>query len=48
MCVSPCSLSGTKVLVTGASGFIGHHLCSRLQQEQAQGFGVSRFPQESN
>lgn len=42
------SLSGTKVLVTGASGFIGHPLCQRLQQYQAEVFGVSRFQRESN
>ncbi|BAU09750.1 putative dTDP-glucose 4,6-dehydratase [Leptolyngbya sp. NIES-3755] len=47
MCALPCSLSGTKVLVTGASGFIGHPLCQRLHQHQAQVFGVSRFPRES-
>lgn len=48
MCVLPRSLSGTKILVTGASGFIGHHLCQRLQQHQVEVFGVSRFLQESN
>lgn len=48
MCALSRSLSGTKVLVTGASGFIGHPLCQRLQQQQAEVFGVSRYPRESN
>ncbi|MGG6264023.1 NAD-dependent epimerase/dehydratase family protein [Leptolyngbya sp. AN03gr2] len=47
MCALPCSLSSKKVLVTGASGFIGRSLCQRLCHHQAQVFGVSRFPQES-
>ncbi|GAP96235.1 UDP-glucose 4-epimerase [Leptolyngbya sp. NIES-2104] len=34
--------------MTGASGFIGRPLCQRLRQHQAEVFGVSRFPQESN
>lgn len=36
------SFSGTNVLVTGASGFIGTHLCHSLIREGAQVHGVSR------
>jgi nucleoside-diphosphate-sugar epimerase len=35
-------VSGERVLVTGASGFIGHHLCRRLLEGGATVFGVSR------
>jgi UDP-glucose 4-epimerase len=35
-------VSGERVLVTGASGFIGHHLCRRLLDGGATVFGVSR------
>jgi nucleoside-diphosphate-sugar epimerase len=36
------SLSGRRVLVTGASGFLGTHLCRRLRQTGAEVYGVSR------
>ncbi|MFH2066094.1 MAG: NAD-dependent epimerase/dehydratase family protein [Pseudomonadota bacterium] len=36
------SLEGKKVLVTGASGFIGEHLCRRLFTEGAEIHGISR------
>ena len=35
-------MRGERVLVTGASGFIGRHLCRRLLQEGTTVFGVSR------
>lgn len=35
-------LSGRRVLVTGASGFIGAHLCRRLLKENAEVHAVSR------
>lgn len=35
-------LSGKKVLVTGASGFIGSHLCLRLAKERGEIHAVSR------
>lgn len=38
----PITLSGQKVLVTGASGFIGTHLCRRLLKEGADVFAISR------
>jgi UDP-glucose 4-epimerase len=43
------SLVGQKVLVTGASGFLGSHLCRHLRESGAEVFGVSRSsePQES-
>lgn len=34
--------NGRKILVTGASGFIGTHLCSRLKELGAEVHGVSR------
>jgi UDP-glucose 4-epimerase len=34
--------SGQKVLVTGASGFIGSHLCHSLRENNAEVHGVSR------
>lgn len=37
-------LSGQRILVTGARGFIGSHLCDRLMAEGAEVHGVSRFP----
>lgn len=39
---SPGQLSGKKVLVTGANGFIGSHLCYRLSRSGAQVNAVSR------
>jgi UDP-glucose 4-epimerase len=39
------SLLGQKVLVTGASGFLGAHLCQRLGQNGAVVTGVSRSAQ---
>lgn len=39
---NPSNLSGKKVLVTGASGFIGSHLCRRLSRCSAEVYGVSR------
>lgn len=38
----PTALVGQKVLVTGASGFLGMNLCRRLSQIGAEVFGVSR------
>ncbi len=38
-------LSGRKVLVTGASGFIGAHLCTRLVADGASVHGTSRHQQ---
>jgi len=35
-------LAGPRVLVTGASGFLGGHLCDRLVREQAEVHAVSR------
>jgi nucleoside-diphosphate-sugar epimerase len=40
--MSSSSAFGKKVLVTGASGFIGTHLCSRLHQMGAEVHGISR------
>ena len=40
--VSHHRLSGQKVLVTGASGFIGSHLCRRLSENGAEVHAVSR------
>jgi UDP-glucose 4-epimerase len=42
------SCSNQKVLVTGATGFIGHHLCQRLLRDGADVYGVSRTRQSSN
>jgi len=43
--MEPGSLLGTTVLVTGASGFIGSHLCRRLRAIRATLYAVSRSPQ---
>jgi UDP-glucose 4-epimerase len=40
--MEPCQFSGKKVLVTGASGFIGLHLCRRLSGLGARVHAVSR------
>jgi len=40
--------SGKKILVTGASGFIGAHLCRSLMDKQAEVYGVSRSFQSDN
>lgn len=37
-------LSGARALVTGASGFLGSHLCRRLLAERAEVHAVSRAP----
>ena len=42
------SLSGKKILVTGASGFIGSHLCRRLLAMNAEVVGVSRKVQQND
>jgi nucleoside-diphosphate-sugar epimerase len=39
------SLAGQTVLVTGASGFIGEHLCARLHSTGAEVHGTSRSEQ---
>jgi nucleoside-diphosphate-sugar epimerase len=41
-------LDGQRILVTGASGFIGSHLCRRLLQEGAEVHAVyrSRHPRD--
>src|SRR3972149_11755689 len=39
---NPFNLSGKKVLVTGASGFIGSHLCRHLSRCGAEVYGISR------
>jgi len=41
------AFAGQKVLITGASGFVGSHLCRRLLREGAEVFGISRRPQEA-
>ena len=40
------SLSSSKVLVTGAAGFLGSHLCDHLGQCGAEVHGVSRLDRE--
>jgi UDP-glucose 4-epimerase len=42
MADSYAPLRGQKVLVTGASGFLGTHLCRALIRQEANVFGVSR------
>ncbi|MBW4443764.1 MAG: NAD(P)-dependent oxidoreductase [Plectolyngbya sp. WJT66-NPBG17] len=45
---SSLSFDHQKILVTGASGFIGHHLCQRLLRSRADVYGVSRLQRSSN
>jgi UDP-glucose 4-epimerase len=40
--------STQKVLVTGASGFIGEHLCQRLLRSGADVYGISRLKRSSS
>src|SRR5918996_787629 len=42
------TLSGTRVLVTGASGFLGSHLVQYLRAAGAELFAVSRSRRESS
>jgi UDP-glucose 4-epimerase len=42
------ALTGEKILVTGASGFIGSHLCRRLCEDGKQVHAISRKVQPSN
>jgi len=35
-------LSGERILITGASGFLGSHVCDRLCKNGAEVHGVSR------
>jgi nucleoside-diphosphate-sugar epimerase len=41
------SLAQSRILVTGATGFIGSHLCKRLVELGAEVFGVSRSEQSA-
>jgi len=41
-------LSGKKILVTGASGFIGTHLCNKLYSRGAEVHGISRREQSED
>jgi UDP-glucose 4-epimerase len=40
--MNPHTLKNRKVLVTGASGFIGHHLCRSLMVQDAEVHGIAR------
>jgi UDP-glucose 4-epimerase len=48
--VHPCQsrLAGERVVITGASGFLGSHLCRRLIQCGATIDAISRSPRNSN
>ena len=48
MSYSLAELSGKKVLVTGASGFLGSHLCDRLCQNGAEVHAISRTERTAN
>jgi nucleoside-diphosphate-sugar epimerase len=47
MKTSAAQLAGAPVLVTGASGFLGTHLCLRLEESGVEIHAVSREPQSS-
>jgi nucleoside-diphosphate-sugar epimerase len=40
--------SGKKILVTGATGFIGSHLCRKLFEYDTKVYGISRNPPSQN
>lgn len=42
--MTPPSVHGRRILVTGASGFIGTHLLDRLREQEAEIHAVSRRP----
>ena len=44
--MTPSSLQGRRVLLTGASGFIGSRLLRRLEEEGAEIHALSRRPGE--
>jgi len=44
---TPETLAGARVLVTGASGFIGSQLCRRLREAEAEVHGISRVARSS-
>lgn len=46
--MTPVQLSEQKILVTGASGFIGSHLCHCLLRKDAEVHAVSRIPISDN
>src|SRR3990170_4151069 len=41
------NFAGQRVLLTGASGFLGSHLCSKLVAAGAELYAVSRVPRVS-
>ncbi len=41
-------LMGKKILITGANGFIGLHLCSRLLRSGAKVYALSRTNWSTN
>lgn len=45
---SPFQLRDQKILITGASGFLGTHLCRRLSKSGAEVHAVSRTQRSSN
>ena len=46
--LSQSRLAGKKILITGASGFIGSHLCHRLINMEAELYAVSRDEQKDD